>query len=398
MAAALGAGLCLACVAVPTATAATGSISGAVTDSSTHAAVAGVKVCAWKISGSEAEDAVEDCVSSGEAGGYEIASLGEGTYKVEFRPRAGGLNYVGQFYRDERYWGSADPVYVGAGTTPGIDAALQEGGEIEGRVTSDVSGSPITGVLVCAERELSGPEPGCALTGVDGRYDILGMREGEYKISFDPHYNGLPFIEEFYDDQRNERVAQWVQVTVGSSTRGIDAALEPASEIRGTVTAAASGAPLAGIMVCAAPPLDYWQVFFVDYAKCAKTDSSGNYSFGGLVAGEYGVMFSVDLSEYIHQIPPREPEEDGYPTIYWNQKSSWGEADVLTLTAPTTATNVDARLGPPPPAPAVSPAAPPAHIHRCKPGRRLNRIKGRLRCVKPHRRKHHHRHHHRRAF
>lgn len=38
----------------------------------------------------------------------------------------------------------------------------------------------------------------------------------------------------------------------------------------------------------------------------------------------------------------------------------------------------------------------PAHPHRCKRGRRLKRIKGRLRCVKIHHRKH--RDHHRRAF
>lgn len=73
----------------------------------------------------------------------------------------------------------------------------------------------------------------------------------------------------------------------------------------------------------------------------------GAYSVGRLQGGQYKVLFSLEIEEFVHQIPPLKTEEDGFPTRYWKEGSSWAQADVLTLTAPTVATDIDAQLGPP---------------------------------------------------
>jgi hypothetical protein len=401
VASALGVVLSVGCTLTERSLAAGESIAGTVTDAADHAGIEGVEVCAWLNSFSEPEPSPR-CVSTAADGGYEIAPLISGTYRIEFWPRGGGLNYVAQFYDDQRYWSHADPVYTGNVPTDGIDAEMHEGGEIEGRVTSDVGGAPIEEVLVCAQQDMGDGEPGCDLTGADGEYTIVGLREGDYTVEFVPEHNGLEFLGEFYDDEWSWWRGDRIPVSVGNVTSGIDAALEPASEIRGEVTAAASGAHLQGILVCIAPPLDYDYFYFSDFGQCQRTDSAGEYAFGGLEAGQYKAMFSVELWEYIHQIPPMKPDPDGYPTVYWNEKPTWAEADVLTLTAPTIAT-ANARLGPPaqplPPVITVSPTPSAQPVsrpkkRRCRPGLTRRKVKGKRRCVRRHRKHPHPRHRH----
>jgi hypothetical protein len=194
-------------------------------------------------------------------------------------------------------------------------------------------------------------------------------------------------------------------------TRVPDQTLKPDAEVQGFVTAAFDGHPLAGILVCVAQALRFAEEAFrqslagFESAKCTRTNSAGAYSVGRLRGGRYKVLFSVELQEFIHLIPPLKPEVDGYPTRYWNEAESWSSADVLTLTAPTVATGIDARLGPLPPesqtsseltATSLSPAtvSPPTATVVSKPkcgrGKRAKLLKGHYRCVvvRHHKRKH----------
>ena len=79
-------------------------------------------------------------VSSGytDANGYyTVGRLASGSYKVLFTNTAYGTNYADQWYSGKYDFTSADPVSVTlAQTTAGIDAVLQEGGKITGRVTN----------------------------------------------------------------------------------------------------------------------------------------------------------------------------------------------------------------------------------------------------------------------
>lgn len=379
--------------------AATGSISGTVTSASTHAGLGGVEVCAVEelyAGGSEGS-----CVFTGSTGAYAIGSLAEGAYRVHFWPRHGsGLNYLPQYYAHREFW-NYDPVSVGVAATTGVDAELTEGGSIEGRVTSELDGTPLGGVEVCAKYEYEDREPGCAVTDTDGRYLIVGLWDWEYRLQFFPERSGLPYFRSYgglvgYDAETEDwPQAEPVPVSLGQVTSGVDQTLKPDAEIKGFVTAAADGHGLAGILVCVAPALELSKLDFWQEAKCTRTNGGGAYSIDRLEGGGYKVLFSVELREYINSLPPQKPEEDGYPTQYWNDGTSWSSADVLTLTAPAVITGIDARLGPGPPTPVVSPsppplppAAPPIVKPRCKPGRHLKKVKGQRRCVRPPARKH----------
>jgi Carboxypeptidase regulatory-like domain len=394
--------------ATPSALAATGSISGTVTGAPTHAPVAGVEACAEE----ESEFVVVgQCVWTGSDGTYEIDSLPEGEYSVIFWPHHGtGLNYL----RDGR-----GHVQVGAGRTAGVDFELAEAGSIEGRVTSELDGTPLAGVEVCAYYQWEDHEPSCAVTDAAGRYLLVGLgwvgsEESEYRLQFFPEHSRLPYFRSYgglvgFDEELDDLVqAEPVPVSWGHVTRVADQTLRPDAEVQGFVTAAFDGRPLEGILVCVAPALllaeEAFQqdIYGFQGAKCTRTNSAGAYSVGRLVGGQYKVLFSVELREFLHYIPPLKPEEDGYPTRYWREGSSWADADVLTLTAPTVATDIDAQLGPPPPPPAnststssVSPSPPlslPPSVAaplnfapkpKCKGGWRVKKADGRYHCVKP---------------
>jgi len=62
-------------------------------------------------------------------------------YRVLFRPRA----YIPEAYNNHPDFSDADPTAVAApGTVTGIDAVLEQGGAISGKLTDATSGAPIT--------------------------------------------------------------------------------------------------------------------------------------------------------------------------------------------------------------------------------------------------------------
>jgi hypothetical protein len=398
--------------AAPSAFAATGSIMGTVTGAPTQAPVAGVEVCAREDSqlGNDGW-----CTWTRSDGTYEIGSLPEEDYELIFWPRHGtGLNYL----RDGR-----DHVPVVEGQSTVADFELAEAGSIEGRVTSELDGTPLAGVEVCAYYQWEDHEPSCAVTDAAGRYVLVGLGwvgsyESVYRLEFFPERSGLHYFRSYgglvgFDEELEDLVqAEQVSVTWGHVTTVPDQKLKPNVEVQGSVTAAFDGHPLAGILVCVAPALPvaeeaFWfNTFGHERAKCSRTNSAGSYSVGKLDGGPYKVLFSLEIEEFVHYFPPRPSEDDGYPTLYWKAGSSWADADVLTLTSPTVATGIDAELGPPPPpSPSATPtssiplspsvAAPLilAPKPKCKRGWRVKKLDGRYRCVKPHRASpKHHRH------
>jgi hypothetical protein len=391
--------LALSGAAAPNALAATGSISGTVTGAPSHAGVPGVEACAWETKNDgEIIESKEHCAFTGSDGDYEIGQLGAGTYLILFWPRVQGQNYIPQFYDQDGLW-PTDSVTVGDGPTTGIDMELPEGGSIRGQLTEEVGSKPLAGVMVCATRQYEDSESSCAPTDADGKYEIVGLRTYQYTLKFSPDYSGLQYFGEYYDDKiiglPQDGPPVPVSVTAGSVTTGIDAALKPAAEIRGVVTAAANGAPLSEILVCVAPTFSFFESSFSDEVECSRTSDSGAYAIKSLKEGQYKVLFSLELRDFIHYFPPLEPEEDGYPTRYWREKNTLWDADVLTLTAPTVATAIDARLGPSPPISSTSPSSPPLPPaaprilkRRCKPGQHLRKVRGKRRCVRQHPRKH----------
>jgi len=157
-------------------------------------------------------------------------------------------------------------------------------GSIAGTVTVD-GGASLAGVNVCAE--LPGEfeeeeETHCAKTQFDGAYLITGLPAGEYVVAFMPS-SEQNYVRQFYDDAATKFAALTVAVGVGTTT-GIDAVLEEGAKISGTVTAAATGLPVAGVEVCA------YATDFVGFG-CVQTNAFGAYVIQGLAAGAYEIEF-----------------------------------------------------------------------------------------------------------
>lgn len=131
---------------------------------------------------------------------------------------------------------------------PGAGAAATEG-SISGIVRGP-GGEPLAGVWVGAESNGPPWDWGQSLTGPDGRYVIDGLLPGPYRVGFESEQPDLLF--EYYLDAHRYQDAVDVMVTAGGVRADVDATLEEAGSISGTVTGP-SGLPLARVSVQVEP-------------------------------------------------------------------------------------------------------------------------------------------------
>ncbi len=141
-------------------------------------------------------------------------------------------------------------------TTTGIDAALTAGGQISGTVTDAVTKAPLAGAEVCAynqSEEFLGFFNRCTDTNSAGQYTFSGLAGGEYKV----YFAFGSYAPQYYNDKSELSEAEPVHVTAGSTTSGIDAALQPTvGQISGKVTNASTLAAVEGVYVCALTSAD----------------------------------------------------------------------------------------------------------------------------------------------
>ena len=165
-----------------------------------------------------------------------LAALSTGEYKLEFYP-VNDANYVAQYYSGKSSFAAASVVTVTAGaTTPNINAAMEVGGQITGKVTNASTKAPVSGVTVCPH-EVGGEDiyTECANTNANGEYTLVGLGSGDYKVEFYP--GSQNYFEQFYNDKPLESEGAAVPVTQARTT-AIDAALIVGGEIVGKVTKA----------------------------------------------------------------------------------------------------------------------------------------------------------------
>ena len=209
------------------------------------------------------------------------------------------------------------PPAVQAAVAPASCAPDSGSGSISGTVTAS-GGTPLNNVEVDAYTPY-GDRGGYALTNASGNYTINGLIAGPYLLQFKP--GSGENAAEWYDNQPGPFTATPVTVNTGATTSGINAQLDTGARFSGQVTGEGSG------------PLQSAQVIVYDsqgrYAASAYTDAAGNYTTGpGLPSGSYRLY----IKAY------------GFPSEYYNNKSSLETADVLTVTAPTLQTGVNITL------------------------------------------------------
>jgi hypothetical protein len=223
-----------------------------------------------------------------------------------------------------------DPITVD-GTSPqtGIDFVFSFGRTLAGTITATDTGLPIQGVGVCAERE---PDPDysasvCVETDANGDYLIENLFPAADYVVYTQNFNGLPFVDEVFDDRKDFDFSQGDLVDVSSANAGgIDFALDSTASISGLITAAVDGSPLQGASV------------FVYDASCnfvtsAQTGASGNYLAPIFGDGEYYVYAETSAGNFVPELFPNlqrlspcapDPITDGSPVFIAGTQSATG--------------------------------------------------------------------------
>ena len=298
-----------------------GSISGTVTGAGGGGALQGVDVYVHDLD----FNLVGMAKTDGD-GIYTVRGVRPGTYAVYFDPtyirEEKGQDYCGEYYDNKDSFFDATLVPVASDVT-GINAELEAGSYIEGKVTSDgVNG--IGGIYVHAYHA---DDPtywvGFAETDPDGTYSISGLAPGDYRVSLN-HSSGQNYLDEWYDNKADFYSADIISLNRGGGASGKDAVLDAGGSISGTVTGSDTKAGLEGVQVRV---LDGGYNFLGG----TLTASDGTYSVGGLPTGQHFVEFFPG-------------EELNYQGEFYDDQPTFDEANPVPVTAGSNTSGIDAEL------------------------------------------------------
>lgn len=258
-----------------------GSISGAVSDVQTGQPLGGVGIFVTRGSGYFSRYAQTDS-----SGNYQLSELLPGTYFVKTESTA----YLDQLYQripceNNCDVTTGDPVVVSSGAnTGGIDFSLQRAGSISGRITSQLTGSGLTGSVTIYDS--NGNFVRAEWAKSDGTYQVPGLLAGTYfaVASYWDHapvlYDGIACVNNCIPTAGTP-----ITVVLGEDTAGINFALPRLGAIAGMVSDATTAFPIDGVFL---------SVFSEsgEYNGSFYNDFTGAYRIGGLVAGNYFIKAS----------------------------------------------------------------------------------------------------------
>ena len=176
----------------------------------------------------------------------------------------------------------------------------------------------------------SGSTAGNATTASNGTYSVGELPTGSYTVEFAPGCGDTgSYLPQWYNNESSAGSANPVPVTAGSTTSGINGALPPGGIITGTVTAAVGGANLQGICVSASQSGGTG-------TGSASTAANGTYTIDNLPTGSYTVEFSVSGCG----------NAGSYAAQWYNAESSSSSANLVSVTAGSTTSSINAAMEP----------------------------------------------------
>lgn len=270
-----------------------GMVSGRVIDRQSNAGVANITVTAHPQVG-------DFCSTSGgsaltdSTGNYTITGLASGAYKIEFSEDSDQALYSRQWYNDTLDEGLGTVIQVTEpGTTTGINASLDRGGAISGKVTCP-SSAPISSFSVQAVGSkgyvtsttatiLSGTT---GIPGYDGSYTLSGLPSDTYTVSFNSIYMGdsSPLcVSQDYPSQ--------VPVDTPSVTANINETLALGGSITGKLVDS-SNIPIPNVQLYTTAP----GAPLVGTTNFGISDQTGTFTISGLAGGTYDVIIDARQS------------------------------------------------------------------------------------------------------
>ncbi|MCA9418900.1 MAG: carboxypeptidase regulatory-like domain-containing protein, partial [Candidatus Omnitrophica bacterium] len=155
-----------------------------------------------------------------------------------------------------------------------------------------------------------------------GFYRLGGLPVGDYTVRADP-IDSLGLVTEFYNGTPFPDQATFVSVTTGMETTNIDFTLDAGGYIEGLVLAQSGGAPVPGI------DLDLFSDTgtFIS-AVDAVSSSTGYYRLGPIAPGNWVVQADSTPAQ-------------GYVDQYFNLKTTFPSADLISVSANATTSNID---------------------------------------------------------
>lgn len=288
-----------------------GEITGTVT-SQNKKTVPGICVVAASESGGVVS--VQEAVT-GQNGHYAELGLTQGKYGVYFAPGCGNSgSYVAQYYDGQANPANASLVKVGRSQTVTIDASLELGGTVTGKVTN-AAGQGLSGICVVLAPDLRGlgsapvglpaADLGAVFGSVGvssgGSYRVTDMAPGNYEVSFSDGCGSSrtsPYAAQWFAPQGGNGPA-WLSVGTAPIS-DINAVLKHAGVIKGLLTNRA-GRPVEGICTLTVPLTGEAVPSLIALITQASSGSNrhGLYQITGLGPGKYDVEFMpCDLQPY----------------------------------------------------------------------------------------------------
>jgi protocatechuate 3,4-dioxygenase beta subunit len=237
--------------------------------------------------------------------------------------------YAYEFFENAASIDTATDVSVMAGATTRIDAQMDSGGSISGRVT-DVNGSPLEWVQVSVYDSITSWYIGYVNTDSNGNYQINGLRTGSYFVEY---WDTSSWTWFYYENSTSMDTATAVAVIQGIETPNIDgqfsfvaAREKTAVKALGTIEGAITdeqGTPLPGV---------WTQLYrnnggFFEWVDSGNSDDSGHYVFSNVSSGTYAIEF----------------QQNGFKREFYNDAYSAETATPIVL-SDTPITNIDVQL------------------------------------------------------
>ena len=258
----------------------TGAFSGTIIDVDTSAPLADITVRIFNSFGSIIASGTTNA-----AGNYTSPQLSAGTY---YALTFNSLGYIDELYDNIACESSCvitngTPITVTEGaTTTGIDFALGAGGHISGRITDEATGQPLGNTRV---QIYSSSGSFASTVFIDGSGNYVSEELLPAGTYYARTFSSAIYLDEVYDNipctSCDVRRGTPITVAAGATTSGIDFALTAGGIVTGTVTNAATGAPIVNATVLILSSDGFFGVG-------AFTDTSGNYkTTDGLPTGTY---------------------------------------------------------------------------------------------------------------